>query len=199
MKEINVFVTGGTGNVGSAIVEELIGEGYRVLVLCRSSGAVCRAEEMGAIAVKGDLDHSALWLNQLDDVEALIHTGCSFEADMAKTDYNFVTQLIGYNENRARPLTLLYTSGCWNYGSHQNQITETTPKESIPDFQWMLDHIQMIKRSSTLDVRVVSPANVVREEEYYVPPILLWELERAGQPTVLGHLSIRGHWLNVEI
>jgi hypothetical protein len=63
-------------------------------------------------------------------------------------------------------------------------ITETTPKHSVADFQWMLDNIAWLSDKENIDLRVVSPVNVVCEEEHYLPPILSWEIERCGHPVL---------------
>ncbi|MGC5166894.1 SDR family oxidoreductase [Luteimicrobium sp. DT211] len=58
---MHVFVTGGTGQTGPAIVAELVRAGHRVTGLARSDAAAGRLEELGAAALRGTLD----------DVEAL--------------------------------------------------------------------------------------------------------------------------------
>lgn len=56
-----VFVTGGTGVVGKAVVDRLTGQGRTVVALARSEGSRQVLEEMGTTAVTGDvLDRSSL-------------------------------------------------------------------------------------------------------------------------------------------
>lgn len=52
---MHVFVTGGTGLIGSAVVAELIGHGHTVLALVRSDASARAAEEAGAQTLRGSL------------------------------------------------------------------------------------------------------------------------------------------------
>ncbi|MET7485077.1 SDR family oxidoreductase [Streptomyces sp. NPDC005538] len=52
---MRVFVTGGTGLVGSAVVAELIGNGHTVLALTRSDASERAAEVAGAEPLRGSL------------------------------------------------------------------------------------------------------------------------------------------------
>lgn len=52
---MKVFVTGATGNIGSAVVAELLAHGHTVLGLARSAGSAQKLEAVGAEAVRGEL------------------------------------------------------------------------------------------------------------------------------------------------
>ncbi|TDU84440.1 nucleoside-diphosphate-sugar epimerase [Kribbella voronezhensis] len=52
---MRVFVTGGTGLIGSAVVAELLANGHTVLTLARSEASALAAEKAGAEVLRGSL------------------------------------------------------------------------------------------------------------------------------------------------
>jgi len=52
---MHVFVTGGTGLIGSAVVAELLGHGHTVLALARSDASALAVKSAGAEPLRGDL------------------------------------------------------------------------------------------------------------------------------------------------
>ena len=52
---MRVFVTGGTGLIGSAVVAELLGHGHTVLALARSGSSAAALQTEGAESIRGDL------------------------------------------------------------------------------------------------------------------------------------------------
>lgn len=52
---MHVFVTGGTGRIGSAVIAELLGNGHTVLALARSDASATALASAGAEPLRGDL------------------------------------------------------------------------------------------------------------------------------------------------
>ena len=52
---MHVFVTGGTGTIGTAVVAELLGNGHTVLALARSDSSEQTLKQAGAAVLRGDL------------------------------------------------------------------------------------------------------------------------------------------------
>jgi uncharacterized protein YbjT (DUF2867 family) len=52
---MHVFITGGTGLIGSAVVAELLGNGHTVLALTRSDSSAAALQNVGAEPLRGNL------------------------------------------------------------------------------------------------------------------------------------------------
>lgn len=73
---MKILVTGGSGFLGSRLVPRLVAAGHQVFALARSAVADGKLRALGALPVRGDLDHPGGIA--LPPVEAVIHLAAHF-------------------------------------------------------------------------------------------------------------------------
>jgi uncharacterized protein (TIGR01777 family) len=70
---MRVFVTGGTGLVGTRLVRRLLGRGDQLVVLTRRYGAARQALGPGVELIEGDPMQAGPWMDKIDDCDAVVH------------------------------------------------------------------------------------------------------------------------------
>ena len=95
---MQVFVTGASGWIGSAVVDELLGAGHSVAGLARSEASAAALEAKGVTVVRGDLDDPDAIRTGAQAADAVIHLANKHDwANMAATNAaeRAATQTIG--------------------------------------------------------------------------------------------------------
>ncbi len=70
----SVFLTGGSGFIGSAFLSAAVAAGHEVRALARSAGSEARVRRLGGTPVAGDLeDADGSWRAVVHDAEAVVH------------------------------------------------------------------------------------------------------------------------------
>jgi nucleoside-diphosphate-sugar epimerase len=115
---MNIFITGATGFVGSAIAISLIRAKHDVTALVRSSASASMVESAGIRAHRGDLRGPATFREAARAADVIIHAGVESGTDRLKVDRGVVDALAGPN--------LIYTSVMFVLGNVEN-ADESTP------------------------------------------------------------------------
>ncbi|MCV0426430.1 MAG: NAD-dependent epimerase/dehydratase family protein [Roseibium sp.] len=163
---MDVFVTGGTGSIGAAVVKKLLQEDGRVIGLARSDTASEKLRALGASAFPGDLRNPDSWVERAASCDAVVHMGATFSEDMGRIDRRSMLGLKQAAKHRKQPLKVVYTGGIWLYPSSRNGqlITEKTPFAPLPAFRFMAETIRTLSHGTDMNLTVVHPALVCSRE-----------------------------------
>jgi nucleoside-diphosphate-sugar epimerase len=158
---MRVFVSGGTGSIGSAIVQALQEHGHKVVALGRSSEACQSLREAGATPIAGDLRDAVKWVDIVDNVDGVIHVAAAWGNEMGDIDRRAVEVLLEAMRHRGSGKSFVYTGGCWLYGETGDLVaTEKTPLNPIAGFAWAIPTIQMVLSAPHVRGMVIHPAMV---------------------------------------
>jgi len=134
---MNVFVTGATGWVGAAVVQELIDAGHAVTGLARSEDKAAALAATGAKVLRATLDDLQALRDAAAAADAVIHTAFNHDfsrfMENCEEDRRVIDALAGALQGSDRPL--LVTSGLLGLprGATESDLpSPASPRKSEP-------------------------------------------------------------------
>ncbi len=182
---MRVFVTGGTGLLGSHIVQRLRQEGHEVVALVRPTSDRRFLEGLGAAFVEGDLLDPGGYRGTLRGCDALVHAAAYVVADAGWPEYRRMnvegTRLLLEAAAAAGVSRALHVSTVAVYGGIDapvGRVTEETPTDRpLPGDEVYASTKRMAEEvawsfhsAGKLDVRVVRPSLNYGERDRIVLP-----------------------------
>jgi len=86
-----VFVTGGSGFIGRALVRRLVKEGNAVAALVRSEESAAVVAALGATPVRGELTEPARWQRELNGRDVVFHLAAETDITADRARHELVT------------------------------------------------------------------------------------------------------------
>lgn len=192
---MNVLITGGSGYIGSAVVNCLLASGCHVTALARSPQSGDRLQRAGCTVVSGDIRDPHAWLAAVGPVEVIIHVAATFGDDLGDAEKVLLDGILDHAdqhvERTGRRTRLVYTGGCWLYGAVGDRTAiEGCPFDPLPEFAFMVEHRARLFEAQQIEACVVHPATVWDEGGGSIRRFL--EQARSGiAPKVVGSLQTR--------
>jgi nucleoside-diphosphate-sugar epimerase len=158
---VRVFVLGGTGSIGSAVVRELVSRGHEVHGLARSDASANKLADLGATPHPGDIASPERWVRAVPHIDAMIHAACDFSTAMAEIDRRLLDVLLPALAARPDKPRFIYTGGCWLFGATGDEVaSEETPFDPLAAFAWMVPNLRRVLDTPGIDGIVIHPAMV---------------------------------------
>ena len=150
---MRVFLTGGTGYVGSAVLEALVKSGHHVDALVRNSEGASRVQARGATPVLGDVMQPASWRDAAAAADGAVHAAVEYGARQSQFDATAIDTLLSLPPKPGR--VLVYTSGIWVLGPAPSPVDESAPVNPIEMAAWRPAHEQRVLQAASAGVRTV--------------------------------------------
>ena len=145
---MRVFLTGGTGIVGSAVLEALLRGGHKVTALVRDPEKAGRLGTRGVTTVVGELSSPQTFVSALADVDAIVHAAFERSPRGVERDREAIDTLLRALGKPRRgaggPQTFIYTSGVWVLGNTTKPADEEMPVDPPAHVAWRPAHEQIV-------------------------------------------------------
>ncbi len=84
---MKIFLTGGSGYIGSAVIRALKSAGHEVLALSRSDSAAAELAKEGALVHRGDCHAPASYASALREVDGIVHVAVGMSGGVGDGDF----------------------------------------------------------------------------------------------------------------
>jgi len=157
---MRIFLTGGAGYVGAAVLDALMRGGHRVDALVRNSERAAQVQARGAHPVLGDLSQPASYADAAAAADGIVHTAAEHSARGPKLDATAIDTLL--SQSGTRPRFMIYTSGIWVLGNQPSPADETASLSPAPGVSWRPAHEEKVLNAATSGLRtaVIRPGIV---------------------------------------
>jgi nucleoside-diphosphate-sugar epimerase len=163
---MRVLITGGTGYIGSAVLEAALRAGHHVTALVRDPQKAEHVKLRGAHPIIGDLSTPAGYLAAAEDSDVIVHTAYERTKTGVEVDRHAIETLLGAASRRVDAgfaAAFIYTSGIWVLGNTNGPAAEDAPLNPTPLVAWRPGHealTQTLSRDGRIRVAIVRPAVV---------------------------------------
>lgn len=191
---MRIWLTGGTGYIGSAVLRELRQHGHEVVAPVRSEESAAKVAAAGAKPVLGDLRDMDWTSAQLTGVDGAIHTASPGGPESEAIDTAVARAAVAAFTGTPRPY--VHTGGIWSYGSGSG-ITDDSPLARPALSRWR-ETSESVVLSSDLVAAVVVPGVVYGRGGGIIQELILDAPRTAdGALTLVG--DGRQHWVTVHV
>lgn len=152
---MHVFLTGGTGYIGAAILDALIKHGHHVTALVRDPEKAARLDARGATPLMGELASPKRYAAAASACDAVVHAAADGGPRTAPADRQFLDAMLPALAGAGAPRVLVYTSGIWSIGAAPGGADESAPLAPAEISAWRTPHERMVLDAGGGSLRTV--------------------------------------------
>jgi len=150
---VHIFLTGGTGYIGSAVLDVLVRGGHTVDALVRHSEKAAQVQARGARPVLGDLARPVTYADAAAAADGVIHTAFEYSARGPQVDAAAIEAFVAPSGRAGR--FVIYTSGIWVLGPSPSPADESAQVNPIELVAWRPAHERQVLDASADGLRTV--------------------------------------------
>jgi nucleoside-diphosphate-sugar epimerase len=150
---MRIFLTGGTGYVGSAVVDALVRARHEIDALVRNSEKAAEVQARGARPVLGDLTAHASWADAAAAADGVVHAAAEYSARGPQVDRAAIDGILALPPREGR--FVAYTSGVWVLGPAPTPVDERAPLNPAELVAWRPAHEQRVLDAARAGVRPI--------------------------------------------
>jgi nucleoside-diphosphate-sugar epimerase len=135
---MRIFLTGGTGYIGSAVLDAFVRAGHQVDVLVRNSEKAEQVKARGGTPVLGDAADPSTYRDVAAAADGVVLTAFEYSPRGVKIDADTIDAVLA---TPAKPgKFLIYTSGVWVLGPAPASVDESAPLNPVEHVKWRPAH-----------------------------------------------------------
>jgi nucleoside-diphosphate-sugar epimerase len=150
---MRIFLTGGTGYIGSAVLDAFAKAGHQVDALVRNSEKAEQVQARGARPLLGDAAEPASYADAAAAADVVVLTAFENSPRGVEIDARLLDTVLATPGRPGR--VLIYTSGVWVLGNAPQSVDETAPLKPIDLVAWRPAHEQRVLDAATAGWRPV--------------------------------------------
>lgn len=150
---MRIFLTGGSGHIGSAVLDAFVRAGHQVDALVRNSERAAVVQARGGHPILGDLIEPASYADAAVAADGMVHTASEPSPRRAKVDATAIDALLAPTKRSGR--FVIYTSGVWVLGNCASPADETAPLNPVEIAAWRPAHEERVLQAAAAGLRPV--------------------------------------------
>ncbi|MEV8633608.1 NAD-dependent epimerase/dehydratase family protein [Streptosporangium sp. NPDC051023] len=153
---MDIFITGASGFIGSALTRVLVTRGHRVRGLARDDAAEAKVRAAGGQPVRGSLTDLTVLAREADAGDGVVHTAASNGDDRPAIDAAAVTSMLASMAGGA----FVTTTGAPRARSSRVPVTEDDTADAVGPLAWLAEAESRVLGAQGVHGAVVRPPMV---------------------------------------